>query len=82
MSVIVPSQAPQIVGFVVVAVMEIGGFASVIGPTGGVTQPELSVAIILVYTPAHRPVRVMDPVPLVVRTTGAWGLPPRVYVTV
>ena len=43
----VPSQAPQKVGFVVADVMDIAGFVSVNGPIAGVTQPELSVATML-----------------------------------
>ena len=66
-----PLHAPHVVGLAVVPVIEIGGLTSTNGPMAGVAQPELSVATMLLYVPAQRPVSVADPVAFVVTTTGA-----------
>ena len=72
--VIVPSQAPQNVGLVVAAVIDIAGLARTNGPKAGVMHApaeEAMAAVIPVYVPAHRPVSVMEPVALLVTVSGA-----------
>ena len=71
---IVPSQAPQNVGLVLVAVIDIAGLNKTNGPKAGVIHAPAEAdmaAVIPVYVPAHNPVSVTEPVALVVTVTGA-----------